>query len=463
MVRAFDSLCVALLVTSSCAEECAGGKCPGLESNVLMQRLNRKGGQLPVRQATQAVPEKAGAVDLFQAAAKLFRTGASPDIIDFTNSTMEALETEILPNLLKGYDEDTALLTESFSRVEAVLEHYENSKASLQTLYTAETQAKEAHHKCRERERDACEQHNSCIESCTTYNQSYVTVETEYLAITETIKHHWCEVYGNRSDPVWRTSMTTRFQKYLTLGQERITAWEALEACETHCTTLNWANAGHEYAGGEGLLQVDSENPCNSLQHSMEQASCRAEAERDSVNDEFETEWQVATTAFEDLVAVVKPREEIRHRDFKALKGVKCLLKHIVTRAGAPCDEEDEPGVADQVIEDCETYWQIDVHLLLKPWNITYPEVPAKPEPVPAQPHPCTEEWISETLAGLTGECFSGIPACQACPEIPGLEEEAEVVEPFTGGEGLIEVVADASGEARRESAEADGKGKHHR
>lgn len=422
MVRVLVLSCLLLTRASQSTQgSCEGDSCldVGKESSVLMQRKNRRaGGQLPL--AKQAIAEKTTAMTLFQATAQLLRDGANPDVIQFTNDTLEALNTEIIPNLLKGYDDDTALLNKSFARVEQALESFEHNKASLQPLREAEAAAIGEHRSCRQNEQLACDQHETCTESCQSLNTTYISTETDYLAMIETIHHQWCELHPNKSAPTWRTSMSERFERYITLGERRIEEWEALESCVTHCETKKWSNAAHEAtvvdSSGESVT-TPLENPCDTKQRLMERASCSAEVQRTIVNAKFDSEWYVASTSFEDVVATVKTSEEMRHRDFKALKGIKCLLKHIIDRAGKPCDEAEEPGEAEHIIDDCESYWQIDVHYLLKPWNVTYPEMPARPEPVPAEPHPCTEEWSTAQYEGLSGKCFN-LPACEACPVI---------------------------------------------
>jgi hypothetical protein len=441
MVRALVLSILALSEASQLMQgSCHGGSCPEAtkESSVLMQRRNR-GKQIPMRQAAQATANS-GSVDLFQATAQLLRVGASPDVIEFTNNTLEALESDILPNLLHGYDIDSQMVNESFDKVVELLERWEDSKGSLVPLREAEADAIKDHNSCRQQEKITCEESEVCHQSCQHYNETYISTETDYLAITELIHHNWCEVYGNKSDPVWRTSITEKFSRYLLLGQRRIEEHKQLTDCVTECESKSWRSqveSGLLQVNGKALVAVDSEgegqasaalswNPCDEKQHAMEHASCALASHRSHLNTEVDDEWHLMTNSFNDIVANVKQREELRHRDFKAIEGIKCLLKHIVDRAGKPCDEEDEPGVADEIITECESYWQIDVHVLLKPWNITFPELPAKPEPVPSTPYPCTSEWTAAQYGHLSGSCFSDMPACMECPDVQVFDDDEE-------------------------------------
>jgi hypothetical protein len=68
------------------------------------------------------------------------------------------------------------------------------------------------------------------------------------------------------------------------------------------------------------------------------------------------------------------------------------------------------------MLTECESYWQIDVHLMLSPFNLTYPDLPAFPAVPEPKPYPCTDAYIADEYGHLAGSCVP-VSVCQPCAE----------------------------------------------
>jgi hypothetical protein len=370
-----------------------------------MQRLNRKKRQLPLRHAPQAAPASTPAAELYQATVQMLKEGTTSDAYEFANDTLTQLEEIIIPAVMDGYAADQETLTNLMRHFDTAITTFEGHHPKLEEKHSAVEQARSEFETCHSQDAHDCDPAVQCEMERERLWTIYTTKETEYLEVVTTFKHQWCEVSGNRSDPIWRESMSRRFDRFITEGQERITAWEAHESWKLSCLEKNYTLGQHQEL-------------CGQKQRALEAASCAQLTIYNNMMENLHTSWAFAIQQYNDIVPRIRELEEMRHAEFKSLKGIKCLLKWIVERALKPCDEEEEPGVLEHMLTECESYWQIDVDLILSPFNLTYPELPSFPVVPELQPYPCTDAYVAEEYGHLTGSCVPTL-VCQPCAESP--------------------------------------------
>jgi hypothetical protein len=401
-----------LAIASVAATEGAPANCPQgfcadtqRESSVLMQRLNRRGRQLPLKVAKQATPtQQSRSAELYQVTAQMLREGTTNDAFEFANDTLAELEAVVLPALMHGFEDDKKLLVDLMTHFTNASSTFAVHKTEIEQLQSKEDAASHDHKQCRDVEVHQCDTTITCETERTRLWTIYKESETEYQSIVTLIKHQWCEVNENRSEATWRESTERKFEHFITMGEERITKLEAHDEWSTKCEQ------------GNHTLTEALEN-CDRLKKDLEAISCARESAYDTALDHLDISWQVGSDAYTEIVAAVRERENFRHSEFKSLKGIKCLLKHIIERALKECADDEEHN---EILEECESYWQIDVELALNPWNLTYPEIPEKPEAPPQGVEPCSEEYHAMHYGEWDGmPCFDSMPECIPCAEIP--------------------------------------------
>jgi hypothetical protein len=162
-------------------------------------------------------------------------------------------------------------------------------------------------------------------------------------------------------------------------------------------------------------LQASKEK-CDDDKRALERASCTVHHERILIVDDLNTAWAIEQQSLRDAKSTVQTLEAHRKTELQGLKQIECILDELYKRGGKACDEE--AGEADQIAADCANAGS-DVSSLV----ITYPEEPAKPQVVVADPHPCDDEFLKEEYVQFSGQCFADMAACHACAQ----EAESDV------------------------------------
>jgi hypothetical protein len=388
--------CVALtLIAGACAsavEPCVEGQCTSgsAESTTILQ--SKRSLSKLANQRAQTTTQLSQLLDV---ATQLLKTGATPDVITFTQDTLADLRNDIMPAITAAHESDVQRLADAVAAFGPVTSRYETQKGELSLLQNQVQQAREVHTSCRTEQSGHCQRATECETERQRLEDILKTQRSEYKVVMDSIGTAYCEQEHDHTEASFREHSASNFETYLKEGKEMIAARVAHDEQREKCNQL------------EATLQASKEK-CDDDKRALERASCTVHHERILIVDDLNTAWAIEQQNLRDAKSTVQALEEHRKTELQGLKQIECILDELYKRGGKACDEE--AGEADQIAADCANAGS-DVSSLV----ITYPEEPAEPLPEAADPHPCDDEFLKEEYAQFSGSCFADMATCHAC------------------------------------------------
>lgn len=410
-------LMLAIAVGASSPPDCLGGVCgdPQQESSVLMQRLNRKGRQMPLKVAAQATPSveqehKERAAELYETVVELLKAdNTTKPVLLFVQDILRSLEEMIFPALKAGHAADQRLLDEAMNTFHMAESTFEMQIANFDHFVQQEQQASHVFDVCRDDDEQKCDAWSSCETERVRRWTIYEEIEVEYKAVVETIKYSWCEESNNRSEVSWRESTERRFEHFMSIGETRITKLEAHDEWATQCEessqTLN-----------------DAVTVCAERKRDLEVLSCQRLAAYTEATTNLDNAWRIAKSSFSAVVATIKGKECYRASAFKFLQSIKCILVYLLDRCkvGSECDRPEGENEVVNVLAECNDYWKTEeaqtIHSLS---TLHFPPVPVKPVAPEVGLIPCSGDYVSTHYPNMDGVCFASMPGCLPCGVAP--------------------------------------------
>jgi hypothetical protein len=391
MVRASAIALVASVFVMTSGEVCRNGHCTdsSAESSSLLQLQHK-------RPKTRGSQNSAQLTELLQSATQLLKSGATPDVIQFTQDLLTDLRNDILPALTNAHNSDVRLLAEAMDNFVNIESRYEEDMRAVGLLHDEMQKVRDNHNGCRHEQMGHCERAEHCETERKRLEDILVQERGQYKAVMQRIGTQYCVVEHDHTSTEFREFSASSFETYLKDGQEMIEARKAHDTQHETCKGLN-----------EDLKA--SKQDCDEAKKELEHASCAVHRAQDQGWDDFNTAWSLAAKHLEETKEAVQTLQEHRIAELRGLKQIECVVEELYNRGGKPCDED--ANEADEIAANCAAAGRDSSSL-----DITFPEAPVKREAEANDPHPCDPSFLTKEYGHLSGTCFSDMAECMPCP-----------------------------------------------
>jgi len=407
----FRTLLCALCLTAAKADEIC------LEESSLLQEANK-----PVKPNNRDNKPLAG---LLESAKGFLTNGATSDVVAFAEATLAEVNNTIIPTLVSESQSDQAWIRSEWARFQAVLDDLVASNRVVHDLNTLEKDSSAAHKSCRDQEKIACDHKRECEMDLYRLWLLWTEEETALRVIHEHIENHFCEQdehgnwIANGTQNTFRVASVPWMERYTQQKAECDTAEDNYDNQVPTCNTKN------------SDLNTKSEQ-CDSDLVTLEGHACSHHNQIVESVNLFHAAWASLHASYQGITDLVYNQTQDRHREYKTLVVVQCLLDRVHELNGRPCDEET--GDVSEVMGHCEEQGEELVICTDQPALCPeYPPPPPTPPqcvdrddvrgeclPVP-QPTPCSEQWTNAEIVPLPAlpqpEFTEQNPGCNAYPD----------------------------------------------
>jgi len=370
---------------------------------------------------TPAKSKKPAVMNLMESAKMFLKNGATPDVVEFADSTLNEIESIVIPAIINESESDQRFINSLHSRFEDILMALALDNQEVHQLNAEETAASEAHKGCRDTEGGKCTNKRTCEMELYHLWTVWVTEEEELRQIHATIDGHFCPPGSNGTLHQFRVQAVGPMELYMA---QKVVVDEAervydikVPVCTDHHSALD-----------------SQSNMCNAAQTALEEKACAHAQKINDVLSTYYTDHAQASSAYNCAVEEIMQLEMDRKREWVTLQVVNCLLNRVHEFNGRPCDTET--GEVDEQVAFCEEHHGLEVcsneegepRLCLN-----YPPIPQHPPncasrhevtgrclPV-QQPVPCNPDWEEQEYGALpvvpVPPFSSSNPGCNAYPE----------------------------------------------
>ena len=370
-----------------------GSACALSDETSLMQ------GMKPSQDVTQRDDKSKAISNLMSTATTLLKNGATTDVIEFAQATLSEITTVVLPAITDAHATDQTLVDNTFAMFETALANLEQGTAAIKTLNDAERASSVLHKYCRSEEEKVCYTKRECDYDLYAIWKRFEVEESLLRQLSGHVTDYFCAPDINGTLHIWREGAIQLFPPWI----EQKPKVEEVEVefglkqpeCETKFEALD-----------------DKTALCDSYQTKLENDACAHAHFVNRIREEFAVAWNLAISAYQQVVTEVHCLELDRWKEWRTLSTVQCLLDRTTERNGRPCDETTDEIVTE--ITHCEQIqYDTDIsHLLIiyysipevppscdsPPWSIIYTPGRCVPQP----PHaPCSQEYYAQEYAEL--------------------------------------------------------------
>lgn len=372
--------------------------------------------------------DKKSVSTLLETAGNMLRTGATPDVVNFTSATLNEITGIVVPAIADASEVDQGLLNSMHAQFEAALAALELGNRRIHQM-NEEREALSTQHKlCRLEEEDKCRNKVTCDYHLYDLWKTFVDEESEMRFIEGNINEHFCvqDEHGyyiaNGTVAIFRATSIPYMTSFISQKVR-------VDMAEDHYDNFN------PYCQSNYTALDEKTADCDALQFALESSACtHAEAVR-TVQTEFSIAWNDALFAYNLTVAEVKLQEIDRIAEYRTLTVVQCLLDRVHQRNGRPCDESTDEAameitICEEVRRTTDITWLELIYHIVEP----HPQYCADRHAVigrcyPEMPHfPCQPQYINEEYGSLpevpmpefseTNSHCNIRPDCQTCTEL---------------------------------------------
>lgn len=383
MVSTTVVLSACCVVAAASAIDCAGGSCQS-ESATMLQTKKRHD-KLSHSQHRKTVE------DLHKSTLKLLIEGATLEVVTWAETMTDEIANTVEPAITHSHSVDQTLITNTVSVFQTIKQTYSDDVSELELLQHAHAQNSTRHINCRLTERQDCDAHTACLVEQERLETLKNTAHSEFQNAVNAVKH--CD--ADSTEPMHEQEQ--HHTAYVTKGDQFFKAWEDYETKRSECN---------------GLKDVldDRHSTCNDFKTDFEIAACISHDHYTTTYDNMVVQWNSQLGQYDTVKNTTGEDALDRQTEWATLAEIKCLLAKVRDRGGKPCDDAEEPGVAEQVVAECNNTARHTGHL-----ELHYPALPVQPTKPVEKPFPCTHAFVQEHYSSLRGHCFDDLPACKAC------------------------------------------------
>jgi hypothetical protein len=393
------------------------------EETSLMQGLVRRG------LSTDATTHKDNTAKLMETATKMLKNGATPDVIEFIESTIHAVNDEVLGRIVDEHHRDQGIIDGILIDFENAIAEMEACADSIRNQHVERELSSYDHQLCRSEESISCARSRKCEEELEELWERVKIEEDEMRRIHWAIHGEWCE--GSAPD---HPSLADPFQ--WTLGE----SWEGPEtsqstdpypAVDLAPNVIEFRRFSVEYFGlyieqkprveqawenynrkllecaaleETWTLKVDD---CDALQDTLHGQACNHASSNRQCAATFGHAYHMTMVEYTNEVARIRELEYDRKREWETLHIVTCLLETVYTHvihsidSGEPCPTtESHPEQTEAEINYCHVVEDSMTANL----TIDYGNPPTPPELPPVVEPPCTAQYIYDETGSFSFE-----------------------------------------------------------
>ena len=402
---------------------------------------------------------------LMESAANMLKNGATPDVVEFAQETLDEIAGVVIPAIVDESRVQQEQVVEMWTQMRHLIDVDLESWLQGIAQWSSEVQAASVvHHNCRDTEKIKCDGKRDCEMELYELWTTWVDEESTLREWHNTIEGHFCPPGANGTTRTFRQDSVQPMNEYMYQKVE-------VDAAET-----GYDNHRPICIVNHNLLDEQSAI-CNAAQSDLETKGCsEARAVHQTLLD-FETQYTVIDTEWNARWENVRTDELMRHREYRQIKIVECLLNRIHELNGEPCDQESDQVQSEmshchaegEAILVCNFFAENDAGTTAittlsgaryetrdeavqigvdftglmaghEGWKyshfestsvsqgsicVVYPEKPERPPLPPVPPHPCDPMWISAEVSLLpvvpqapfsaTNPGCNQYPPCSAC------------------------------------------------
>jgi len=360
--------------------------------------------------------EKGAAMaSLMESAKGFLKNGATTDVVEFADATLEEISSIVIPAIVNASKTDQLWLDHTWSTFQSVKDDLTLRNQEVFMLNAEEQAASSSHKVCRSialggeaSQEQKCEDKRDCEMQLYRHWVDWAAEEAECRRIQDQIEDHVCPPDANGTLHSFRVTSIPLMNNYMACVNRVAEEEDDYDLFRPQCIVAHDA------------LETRSVE-CNAHQATLEDRACaHAISIRDSLQM-FHTAYDEATLEYIRVVAVVQEEEKDRHREFVTLQVVDCLLNRVHELNGRPCDEAT--GVSTEVAH-CEERHQLAVCIEKPEICMTYPPIPPQPPTCAARHQVIFSTELYPAASGV--DTTSGF-----CVPYTLDEQEADGVEPF--------------------------------
>jgi len=379
----------------------------------LLQDLLRRGRsqQLKASKPTSRSARNIALTSLLENTEHLLKTGATPDVVNFAQQTLDSITQSARPLILAEHHNDTLLLDQQETEFADITNKLNAFLLEIQQRETEESMRSSSHYDCRALQRTECGEKLRCEQELEVIWGNVVFHEQKIMTFSDNIVHAWCALNPDKTAWEFRLREDSTFSGYLVAKQEVEYWWAQYHPKFAECTR-------------EREEWEERERICDEAQIVLEEASCAHSFKVADVRKTIREAWAAAIALWEATNARIQIAMTDRKSEWNTMGQVACLLNSIHDRASLdiPCDQDTLGNPDETCTTDVVPQSELDdLHIELRP----NPPFPADP-PIP--PHPCTADFELREYSVIRGwELCAPIKDCHRC--IDAIDNEfAEVL-----------------------------------
>jgi hypothetical protein len=288
------------------------------------------------RPATSLLEKKKPAVaSLMESAKSFLKNGATPDVVDFADATLEEVSSIVIPAIINESESDQRFIYSLHSRFEEIRTHLSSSNQEVFQLNAEEQTESGLHKACRGEEAEKCQSKRNCEMELYRLWTIWVTEEEELREIHGYISGHFCPPDANGTLHAFRVASVPWMQQYMA---QKVVVDEAEAAYDWHLPECVIAHAELDHQSSQ----------CNAKQTHLEEKACAHALKITEVLATYYNDFAQAQSAYNCAVEEIMQLERDRKREWITLQVVNCLLERIREQNGVPCDDSNG-GVTEEV------------------------------------------------------------------------------------------------------------------
>lgn len=397
------------LVACSSAEE----SCVDADEEAFMQGHVHRSSELVTTQEGRAD----STTNLLEIATHMIKTGVSPDVVAFVDSTVAEIDNDVLPAIVREHNLDQAAINNLLAQFDTAISDLGVATGALDVLDATRVSEIGKHQECRAGEALKCARSRRCQEEL---QETWRVVRREEERLRELhgyLEHGYC--VDPPDNPPYELDpfdwSRTRPYPVLDIPRDVLDFWHQVEIWKVgymeRWTIVQEAWRVHNVKLIEcSQLEViydSAVEECDTFQADMHSVSCQHSSQIREIRRRFASRWQNLLRDYEVMVARVTQNEYDRKREWETLHIVTCLLSHIhVTvmdsiETGSPCPTEDsDPEAVRVAIEQCHLMSEeVTEHL-----TIIYGTPPPVPPLPPVIKPPCSPEYMVSAQWSFSAE-----------------------------------------------------------
>jgi len=278
---------------------------------------------------------------LMESAKGMLKSGATPDIVDFTMTTLEEIADVVIPALVDETTIQQQALVAAHDQMRRLIDVQLPEWKEAIFQWSSEVEAASVTHKnCRDVEHGLCYDAGKRPCELALYNlwTTWVDEETALRETHNSIDGHFCPPGANGTLHAFRVDSVAMMNSYMRQKEIVDLAETAYDDYRPGCIVH------HNNLDAQSAI-------CNAAQSDLETKACSESRAVHQTLFDFEARYIANQVEIQTAWGNARGDELLRHHEYRQIKIVECLLERIHELNGRPCDEES--GELDEQLSHC--------------------------------------------------------------------------------------------------------------